>query len=197
MLHDDYDTAPIGSSPGWDMSASPKDAGAAAIVPAPTSADRSVRLSLGAAGQTVVGCRVFPAARRDVLLQAVVSFDGFGAGDATVMSVRAGSSEIAALRIGANGDVRAAPSTSATSARKGTGTLARNLWYDVAFDVDAASRVYSLTVTAHERNEVISDQPDVRWTGVLGDGIDRVCFVPPAGGAGRSLSISDLRVSSR
>ncbi|MFN2521303.1 MAG: hypothetical protein ABR525_09680 [Candidatus Limnocylindria bacterium] len=195
VLHDDYDTLPIGSSPGWDMSASPKDAGAAAIVPVPTSVDRSVRLSLGAAGQTVVGCRVFPAVRRDVLLQAVVTLDGFGAADATVMSVRAGSSEIAALRIGSNGEVRAAATPA--GARKGTSTVARNLWYDVAFDLDAASRMYSLMVNLHDRSELISDQPGVRWTGLLGDGIDRVCFIPPSGGSGHSLSISDLRVSSR
>ncbi|MDP9265612.1 MAG: hypothetical protein M3O91_05770 [Chloroflexota bacterium] len=129
-----------------------------------------------------------------VLVQTLISLDGFGTSDATVASIRAGGSEIAAMRIGPAGDVRTADQA---PGRNSAGSVVANVWYDVTLDVDTGSRMLALAVSMHDRHEVVSDQSSLRWTGLLGDGIDRVCFAPPAGVGGRSLYVSELRVTTR
>ena len=195
VLADTFDAVPTGSDPGWEMNRARPDLGTVAIAPLPTSVDRSVRLTtLAASDQAFTACRTLPPVQSGVLVvQAVVLVDGFGRGATTIASVGAGAIEVTRLRVGPGGEIQ----LTNEAGRGGTGPMAANAWYDVTFDIDTATQTYGLTVASHGTSTQLSKQDQLRWIGQLGGGLDRVCFAPPAGVAGRSLYVSDLRITAR
>lgn len=192
-LRDSFDSSPIGGGTGWDVARSRDDAGMAEVAPVPTSSQRSARLQLGIADQSVSACRNVPVGGSGTLrAEALVLLDGFGRNDTPILSIRSTRGEVAAVRIGSTGEVRIGDATRPGPPR----AITANTWYTVVLDLDLSGRMYALSISRQDPPAVVTEQSGLGARLLLGDP-DRVCFSAPLGVAGRSLYVRTLEVTAR
>lgn len=192
-LTDRFETLTVGSDPGWDTSGPGALASVVRVAPWPTAIDRSVRVKAGVADRSFAACHGIPALRTGGLLaEARIFLDGSGTSDTTIASIRSVGDEVAGLRIGPGGEILG---LNDTGSRDAAATILPNVWYDVSFDLDIATRTYRLAVSRTDPPTAVSDRGG-RWTTPLGGGIDRICFAPPGGVAERSIFINEVRVTA-
>ena len=164
----------------------------AAVVPLPTAVDRSLQLTVTAAGQPVSVCRGFQAVRQDVIgASAEIGLDMAPAAAATLMALGRGGSQAVAIHMAEDGALSYPYANAVLPAGV---SIEPGEVYRLSVTVDLADRTYGWSLESGD--ELLFARASIAVASSFSTPLDGVCLTAPGEPVALNVYLDDLVVEA-
>lgn len=194
LVHNDFELWQPGDASGTDWALREEDVTASLTIADDVTGGRSLRLEPGPSGVSARACREF-AQRPDSVLSIdlrvrVTGHDG--ASDTSILSLRGGGGEAAAVRVTSHGDF----AWFAGAERPRAPGFVGGRVYRVTATIDQAARTFSFRVRADD-GTVLVRQSGLAWRSGEVESVRSICLTTTSGQPAQVIDLLDVKVLER